>query len=120
MFDEAGFNRFFQAHLAPRLQSTPYSNLWFDLRDGGMVVYATVDLGPSWAFQFPSGVAYQGLTCGYTEQGIQIYDVMPFGPADRAGLQVGDVITELAGTPVAEAPYLLSGHGPITRAMSSR
>lgn len=108
VFDEAGFNRFFQAHLAPRLQSTPYSNLWFDLRDGGMVVYAMVDLGPHWAFPFPSGVAYQGIIYGYTEQGIQIYGVMPFGPADRAGLQAGDVITALAGTPVADVPYHLT------------
>lgn len=115
VFDEAGFNRFFQAHLAPRLQGTPYSNLWFDLRDGGMVVYAMVDMGPYWAFPFPPGVAYQGITYGYTEQGIQIYDVLPFGPADRAGLRIGDVITELGGTPVADAPNLtewIQTHNP--------
>lgn len=115
VFDEAGFNRLFQAYLAPHLQGTPYSNLWFDLRDGGMVVYAMVDMGPYWAFPFPPGVAYQGIAYGYTERGIQIYDVLPFGPADRAGLQIGDVITELGGTPIAGAMHLtewIQSHNP--------
>ncbi len=103
VFDEAGFNRFFQANLASWLRDTPYNNLWFDLREGGLVVYATVNVAPN-GWEFPFGAAYQGVAGMYTEQGYRVYHVLPFGPADRAGVRVGDTITELGGTPVADIP----------------
>lgn len=106
IFDEAGFNRFFQAWLLPNLGDTPYRNIWFELRDGGMVVYADVNSNPSGDFNLPAGVPYMGIRFDHTEQGIAICDVLPLGPADRAGLKAGDIIYELSGVPVTETTYL--------------
>lgn len=47
VFDEEGFNRFFEDWLAPwlpRVWDTPCRNVRIDLREGGMVVHADVDL----------------------------------------------------------------------------
>jgi len=111
VFDEAGFNRFFQARLAPWLPwrwDTPCRNLWFDLRDGGMVVYAEVDVDSDGGFSLPPGVPYLGISFSYVEQGqgIEVSKVIPLSPADRAGLAVGDIIYELDGAPAADAPHL--------------
>ncbi len=43
--------------------------------------------------------AYLGVTIGQTETGIYIGSVTPGGPASKAGVKVGDVITAVNGTP---------------------
>jgi Do/DeqQ family serine protease len=48
-----------------------------------------------------------GASFGVSEnQGVLVSDVMPGGPAERAGLRPGDVITELSGAPITEVPDL--------------
>lgn len=109
VFDEAGFNRYFQSDMAPWLPwklDLPCRDVWFDLREGGLVIRASVDVGAQGDFSLPRGVPYLGVRFGYTEEGVELLEVLALGPADQAGLQVGDVIVELEGTPVAEAPYL--------------
>ncbi len=41
-------------------------------------------------------------------QGVSIYSVVPGGPADRAGLTAGDVVTAIEGRPVPDQPALAS------------
>lgn len=109
VFDEAGFNRFFQTQFGPWLQwlqATPYDNVWFDLRDGGMVAYGRVNVNPDFGGSLPPGVPYIGIRFQYVKRGIEVTQVLRFGPADRAGLEVGDVICELDGTRAADAPLL--------------
>jgi len=110
VFDEEGFNRFFHAQIEPWLpilRDAPYRNLWFDLRDGGAVARAEIDVNPGWGFSLPSGVPYLGVNFNYGEQGIEIFRVLTLSPADQAGLEIGDVIYELDGVPVEEAPSLI-------------
>lgn len=109
VFDEAGFNRFFQTQFGPWLdwlQATPYNNVWFDLRDGGMVAYGRVNVDPDFGNSLTPGVPYIGIRFRYVKRGIEVTQVLRFGPADRAGLEVGDVICELDGTRAADAPLL--------------
>ncbi len=115
VFDEAGFNRFFQTWLSQYLQDRPYRNIWFELRDGGMVVYADVNSNPSGDFNLPPGAPYLGIVYGNTQEGIVVNSVLPLGPADLAGLQVGDIIYDLDGTPAAEVdclPDWIQAHSP--------
>lgn len=107
VFDEAGFNRYFQTVLVPwglGSFSGECRNLWVDLREGGAVIYADVDLMP-W-FSLPSGAPYMGVSFEYTEGGIKVREVVPFSPASRAGLEVGDVIRELDGVPATDVSDL--------------
>ena len=46
---------------------------------------------------------YLGVTTATADRGAFVQDVLPAGPADRAGLRPGDVITSLAGDPVRSA-----------------
>lgn len=46
--------------------------------------------------------AQQGL--GYSTVGVTIVEVFPDSPAAQAGLAVGDIITEMNGTPAADLP----------------
>ena len=50
---------------------------------------------------------YIGLAGSDTSGGLQVTDVHPDGPADRAGIQVGDVIEAIDGRPVATLADLL-------------
>jgi len=82
VFDEEGFNRFFQTQVEPWLpvlRDTPYRNLWFDLREGGAVVRAEIDVSRD--FSLPSGVPYLGVYLGYTGQVVGVSEVLPLGPA---------------------------------------
>jgi putative serine protease PepD len=41
-------------------------------------------------------------------QGVSVYSVVPGGPADKAGLKAGDVISAIEGRPVPDQPALAS------------
>lgn len=47
------------------------------------------------------------LATGYSGDGAQVQAVTPGGPADKAGMQVGDVIVKFEGQPVADATELI-------------
>ncbi|HEX5618069.1 MAG TPA: trypsin-like peptidase domain-containing protein [Solirubrobacteraceae bacterium] len=51
---------------------------------------------------------YIGLSGTATEQGLQVTDVYPDGPADRAGVQVDDLVESIDGRPVGSLTDLLS------------
>jgi len=116
VFDEEGFNRFFQTQVEPWLpvlRDTPYRNLWFDLREGGAVVRAEIDVSRD--FSLPSGVPYLGVYLGYTGQVVGVSEVLPLGPADRAGLKAGDVISIVDGVPARPEIFVseqIQGHVP--------
>lgn len=105
VFDEAGFSRLFEL-VAYRLRGMPYRNLRFDFRDGGAVVYAELNVNADAILNLPSGVAYIGISFSSTEMGFEVTEVLPFGPADQAGVEVGDVIYELDGTLASDVPSL--------------
>lgn len=105
VFDEAGFSRLFEL-VAYGLEGKPYRNLRFDFRDGGAVVYAELDVNADVILNLPPGVAYMGISFSDTEMGFEVTEVRPFGPADRAGLEVGDVIYELDGALASDVPSL--------------
>jgi hypothetical protein len=114
VFDEAGFGRLFE-FVAYRLRGTPYRNLRFDFRDGGAVVHAELDVNADAILNLPSGVAYMGISFSSTEMGFEVTEVLPFGPADRAGVEVRDVIYELDGTLALDVPSLpdwIQAHSP--------
>jgi hypothetical protein len=114
VFDEAGFGRLFEL-VAYRLEGTPYRNLRFDFRDGGAVVYAELNVNADTIFDPPTGAAYLGISFRGTEAGFEVVEVLPFGPADRAGVEVGDVIYELDGvlaSQVSSLPDWIQAHSP--------
>jgi hypothetical protein len=114
VFDEAGFSRLFEL-VAYRLQGMPYRNLRFDFRDGGAVVYAELNLDADAILNLPSGVAYIGISFSSTEMGFEVTEILPFGPADQAGVEVGDVIYKLDGALASGVPSLpdwVQAHSP--------
>ncbi|MBN1813135.1 MAG: PDZ domain-containing protein [Anaerolineae bacterium] len=114
VFDEAGFGRLFEL-VAYRLEGTPYRNLRFDFRDGGAVVYAELDANADAILNLPSGVAYMGISFSSTEMGFEVTEILPFGPADQAGVEAGDVIYELDGASaldVSSLPDWIQAHSP--------
>ncbi len=104
VFDEAGFNHLYSTWLFPALRETPFRSIWFDLRDGGMVAYANTNVDPDRHYHFSPGITYMGIHHQGTDQAIEVLDVLPLGPADRAGLRVGDVIHRLDGASAADVP----------------
>jgi hypothetical protein len=114
VFDEAGFGRLFEL-VAYRLEGTPFRNLRFDFRDGGAVVYAEVDVNVDPILDPPTGAAYLGISFSSTEAGYEVVEVLPLGPADRAGVEVGDIIYELDGASALDVPSLpdwIQAHNP--------
>jgi S1-C subfamily serine protease len=60
-------------------------------------------LGVSTVPVTPAVAAQQGLS---VDQGVLVVDVLENGPADRAGVQAGDVIVSLAGVAVEDSEDL--------------
>jgi hypothetical protein len=114
VFDEAGFSRLFEL-VAYRLRATPFRDLRFDFRDGGAVVYAELNVNADGTLDLPSGVAYLGISYRSTKAGFEVAGVLPFGPADQAGVEVGDVIYELDDTLASDVSSLsdwIQAHSP--------
>jgi serine protease Do len=85
------------------------------LRDKGHVERPTVGLGIQTIT--PTLAKAMGLSRAY---GIIVSDVTPDGPADQAGVHIGDIILKADGSPVASPPqldaaiYLQELEGPFT------
>lgn len=70
---------------------------------------------PEWPSIPGQPTAYLGVTVLQTRNGARVEEVTPGSPADRAGLQVGDVIREVDGEAVTwERPlsWLIQSHQP--------
>src|SRR5918994_594965 len=55
----------------------------------------------------PTSTATTATTAMAAGQGVIVASVVPDGPADRGGLEEGDVIVELGGRPIAHMPDLV-------------
>ena len=100
VFDEAGLNQFFREQIAIYWEDAPYQNIRFDLREGGAVVYAEVNINQDTGLDLPEGVAYLGVRFTESDPGVQINEVLPLGPADAAGVLPEDIVTHVNGLPV--------------------
>src|SRR5918994_547479 len=55
----------------------------------------------------PASTVSTTTTAMTADQGVIVASVVPDGPADRGGLEEGDVIVELGGRPIAHMPDLV-------------
>lgn len=74
------------------IPSNTVRSIYRQLRKNGHVHRGEIGV----ALQAVTPILYEGLGLA-TDQGLLVGDLLPDGPADRAGLQVGDVITTLDG-----------------------
>lgn len=74
------------------------------LRSDGRVVRGFIGVG----IQPLSAALRSALSIDDTVNGALVSSLMPNGPGSRAGLKIGDVITEVGGTPVATNRELLN------------
>ena len=63
--------------------------------------------------------AAQGLALAHTD-GVLVRALQPNGPADRAGIQVRDVVVEIGGKPTPDVPKLLARIAELTPGSNAR
>ena len=94
--------------------STTVEGLGFSIPSNNVKVISAQIIANGYVSRPNVGIRYQPINPGISSRynlpvqwGVYISDIIADSPADKAGLQVGDIITQLGGIPIDEThPYL--------------